>query len=111
MHDRETAKAADIEVIFSMASMLVCAEEEAQAGLVKYQEQWADDQLDLPGLQRFMVSLHQQSIIAGDMLRDITHLIHQAISKDCDFAPQDSQNNNASRISAGMAGMAYASRD
>lgn len=79
MHDPDTDRTAKIELILSMANMLICGEEEAQAGLNKFQEQWANDQLDLPGLRKFMGELHREEVIARDMLKDITTLIDQAI--------------------------------
>ena len=90
MYDTDTARTADIELILSMANMLVCGEEEAQAGLIKFQEQWADDQLDLPGLKAFMCKLHREDVIARDMLKDITALIDKAIPLDAgDRDPKD----------------------
>ena len=90
MYDTDTARTADIELILSMANMLVCGEEEAQAGLIKFQEQWADDQLDLPGLKAFMGKLHREDVIARDMLKDITALIDKAIPLDAgDRDPKD----------------------
>lgn len=80
MHDPDTDRTAKIELILSMANMLVCGEEEAQAGLIKFQEQWANDQLDLTGLRKFMSELHREEVIARDMLKDITTLIDQAIA-------------------------------
>lgn len=90
MYDTDTARTADIELILSMANMLVCGEEEAQAGLIKFQEQWADDQLDLQGLKAFMGKLHREDVIARDMLKDITALIDKAIPLDAgDRDPKD----------------------
>ena len=80
MHDPDTDRTAKIELILSMADMLLCGEEEAQADLIKFQEQWANNELDLPGLRKFMGQLHRDEVIARDMLKDITTLIDQAIA-------------------------------
>ena len=81
MHDPDTDRTAKIELILSMANMLICGEEGAQAGLNKFQDQWANGHLDLPGLRKFMGELHREEVIARDMLKDITTLIDQAIAE------------------------------
>lgn len=82
MCNPKSASAADIDLILSMASMLVCGEEEAQAGLLKYQEQWTNDVLDLPALQSFMNQLHHYQFISRDMLKDISALLSKAMSRE-----------------------------
>lgn len=82
MHDTDSARTEDIELILSMATMLVSGEDEAQAGLGKFQEQWANDKLDLQGLKAFMARLCQEKVIAKDILKDITALIDEVLARE-----------------------------
>ncbi|MBI6882769.1 hypothetical protein [Pseudomonas putida] len=94
MYDPDTAKAADIEMILSMADMLVCGEEEAKAGLNQYQEQWANQELDLQGLKSYMTRLCHEQLIACDMLSDFIQLVDQSLSRDYSIDPESADEKN-----------------
>lgn len=82
MHDTDSARTEDIELILSMANMLVSGEDEAQAGLGKFQEQWTNNALDLHGLKAFMARLCREKVIAKDILKDITTLIDEVLAHE-----------------------------
>lgn len=90
MYDTDNTRTEDIELILSMATMLVSGEDEAEAGLGKFQEQWAKDELDLPGLKAFMAKLCREDVIAKDMLKDIAALIDKAVMQEQPQAAEQS---------------------
>lgn len=92
MYDPDTARTADIEMILSMAQMLVSGEEEAQAGLIKYQEQWLNDELDIECLRGYMHQLSAEGILSQDSFDDISTLVEQMQSRDYSVEPVEVQS-------------------
>jgi hypothetical protein len=82
MTDPDSLRRADIDTVLSMANMLACGDEHAQAGLAKYHEQWQEDTLNVECLRAHMRAMRDNGIISDDTFEDFAQLVDETLTKD-----------------------------
>lgn len=82
MTDSNALRRADIDTILSMANMLICGDEHAQAGLAQYHEQWQDENLNIECLRSFMRTMKDNGLVSDDSFEDFSHLVDETLGKD-----------------------------